>query len=202
MTDHVRRHTSKTPAALLAAVLMLAGACSDDDGDTAGPADTTTEEPTTTTETAATAPTTTAEEGEPSTMAFSFTGEPGEAGCRYEGPPVLPSTFSSTLTNAGNQPIFVSMARLAEGATAEDFENAMLEFGDEFPVMAPLAGMNPGSHDWMQGDWVELHVTGAGASQTVERESLLEGDYVAFCWLEEPGEGVQLWSGGSLRVER
>jgi hypothetical protein len=202
MTDHVRRHTCKTAAALLATVLMLMGACSDDD-DGAAPADAPTGEPATTSEAAAvTTPTTGAGDVEPSELTFTFTGESGEAGCRYEGPPVISPTISSTLTNAGNQPIFLSLARLAEGATAEDSETAMLEFGDEFPVMLPIASKNAGFHDWMQGDWLELHTTGAGASQTVEREAMFEGDYVAFCWLEEPLEGIQVWSGGSLRVER
>jgi hypothetical protein len=201
MTDHVRRHTCKTAAALLATVLMLTGACSGD-GDGAAPADTPTGEPTTTSEAAVTTPTTSAGDVEPSELTFTFTGEPGEAGCRYEGPPVVSSTISSTLTNAGNQPIFLSLARLAEGATADDSETAMLEFGDESPVMLPIASKNAGFHDWMQGDWLELHITGAGASQTVEREAMFEGDYVAFCWLEKPLEGIQVWSGGSLRVER
>jgi hypothetical protein len=199
MFTTTRTRTRRTIAGGLAAVLLLATACSDDGDDASPTADRSTTPSTTTTTAAVAQPVTTVGEVEPSEMTFTFTGAPGEEGCRYESPSEVSTSIASTLNNVSDQAIFLTMARLADGATEQDFLDAHKRFGDTFPVFIPQGGSQAHLHGWMQGDWLQLHIVGAGGSQTVEKEALFKGDYVAFCWMESP-EGVELWPGGSFRV--
>lgn len=181
--------------AVVAATLVLA-ACGDDEGDErgAGAVTTTTAEPTDGGE-ASTDP------GGPTAIAFSFAADEGEAACSYEGPAEVGTAVASTAVNAAGQPIDVTLARLADDAAPEDFEAYLRTLGDRFPVDVPPAAANPAAHEWMQGDWLELHAEVGAEPQTVERSSPFPGRYVAFCYRSaESGGGSVLWPAGSLTV--
>lgn len=190
-------------AALLACgLLLIASSCSGDEQPDAAASETAaTAQPATST-TAPPSATPAAEgSGGPTALAFVHTGAAGDDGCRYTGPDEVSTAIVSTVTNRSDRKVLVSMARLADGATQDDFLAAMAELGDSFPVMVPPRLHDPAAHDWMEGQWLELHVVGGGESQTVEREALFEGEYVAFCFRPSPdGAGSELWPAGSLTV--
>jgi hypothetical protein len=137
----------------------------------------------------------------PGEVAFTFTGEVGEAGCQYEGPDETGTALRSTFTNHADGAALVSMARLADGATRDDFIDFLGTLGDSYPVVVPQRLHAPAANPWMQGEWLELHIVGSGGQQTVEKESLFEGTYVGFCWMSNPdAPGSLLWPAGELTV--
>jgi hypothetical protein len=137
----------------------------------------------------------------PGELAFTFTGEEGEAGCQYDGPDAAGTTIRSTVTNHSEGVVLVSMGRLADGATREDFIDFLGTLGDSYPVAIPQRLHAPAANPWVQGEWLELHLAGGGGQQTVDKESLFEGTYVGFCWMPNPdAPGSLLWPAGELTV--
>lgn len=183
MTTHTTTRTGgRTRVAVAAALLLLTAACSDSTGTARG--------------TAEPSPSS-APRGE---MAFTFTAEPGEAGCRYDGPDRVGTDATSTMINSSRSEAYVTLAQLADGATPEDFSAYVATLGDEYPVRAPAADHDPSVHKWMQGGWRQVHTAAAGATHSVTSTTFAEGDYVMFCFRDAEAGSSDVWPAGQVTV--
>jgi hypothetical protein len=136
-------------------------------------------------------------------LAFTFTGETGPDGCRYEGPATLSTgSYPSTLTNTSTEHFaIVNVQRLAEGFAFDDFLDYLAELGDDYPVVTPPEHDNPRLHDWLDGDWRSVHEAAPGETHALEGLTLPPGRLVAFCWTDdERGAAGGVWPAAALEV--
>jgi hypothetical protein len=179
----------RTVAACVAVVVVLVPACGDDDEP---------EEPAAGTTEPVAAPGESDGAAEPT---YTFAGGEGDEVCRYEGPDELPRELSSTMTNESDEQANVTWARLADGASYQDFIDYLGTLGEGYPVLAPRAANDPANHEWMQGEWLQIHQDVAGgASDETQWSGLFAGDYVSFCYTDDPDGQSQVWPAGPVTV--
>jgi hypothetical protein len=132
-----------------------------------------------------------AEEPGATELVVTHTGEVDEGGCTYDGPSELtPGSYHATLLNESTEvTAHVTLSRLAEGYTYEDFLAYIRGLGDTDPVVPPLADHDDAAHDWMEGDWRGILQAPPDEEHVVDAMPVAPGSYAMFCYSQiEPGE--------------
>lgn len=139
-------------------------------------------------------------------FAFTFTGEPGDAGCTYDGPRLAEAgLYESSLTNsaAGAGDAMVTLVELEPGYDYDDFIERLTVHGEGYPARMKAEDHDPRNHAWMaDAEWWEVHRAAPGKTHRLRtRLTLQPGRYVMFCWREAEVRGESdVWPVGPLTV--
>lgn len=137
-----------------------------------------------------------AEEGDDVALSFTFTGEDGADGCRYDGPSAfVEGVYATELDDTASDPVTVNLDPLASGVTYEDFLE-MTGAEEGVPVRVPTDEQNPESQEWLGGDFRTI----LQSDEEAENVRLLPGRFVAYCWTTDD-EGSRVWPAGQVTVE-
>jgi hypothetical protein len=142
-----------------------------------------------------------ADDPTPEELRFVFTGERGDDGCLYEGATTMPAgRHASTFTHEGaDDAATVTLSRLADGHTYEDFLDYLAGLTDTYPAPVPPEDTSAGAHDWMEGEWREIHQAEPGEEHALEALMLSAGRFVTFCWTEN-GDEAHVWPATELTL--
>lgn len=133
-------------------------------------------------------------------LSFTFTGEGGPDGCRYEGPTAfVEGKYPTEFVNAASaRGVAVNLDPLKTGATYDGFLGQIGAADSEPPVPIAPEDMTPERQEWLGGAFRTIHSASMDDQVAVV---LLPGKFVIYCWTpDEATGGARVWPAGTITV--